>query len=451
MKPQWTRFLLPWVAASHRSGWALKIWNVDESIEGIPRTVDYLEQRRCAPRYLFTTRSEVWVHQCTSGDQNDSLCYCWSIWLWWTQAHSQLPPPTTPRWYFVSYCQAEPSIQHCVGLGFKQKISATKCSFESLSLLEKCSSKLSFPWFIPCTQVNHSSWLPTQHVADLEKNYSLETKWYKLHENKRTGWQHAYLQINHKSTFEYFEYMFSAYQDHDELNGRFRVSAEEFQTISRSMTAGAAGELQHPLLSICIWYKIYLWLLRLQCCISRTTPAENSKPQYFWVIPEPVLPNCRQVLELICLCDCIQEFSSPIRGLLYYTLSTVSFSCLLPVVLSGVVFVFFCFSNTENILVCLSIQLTFLCTKTDIHLSQRMAYQMLLIRIASEGSVPDVPGAKLVLLRSLCFPVSEQDALQIEILQTARYGSESPMSLHHIASLQPRVKLDSSVIILPRF
>lgn len=80
-----------------------------------------------------------------------------------------------------------------------------------------------------------------------------------------------------------------------------------------------------------------------------------------------------------------------------------------------------------------------------------MEYQTLLIQIASDGSVLDAPGAKHVLVRSVCFPVSEQDALQIEIHLTARYGSESPMSLHQIASLQPRVKPDSSVIIILRF
>lgn len=155
---------------------------------------------------------------------------------------------------------------------------------------------------------------------------------------------------------------------------------------------------------------------------------------------------------MVCLYDYIQEVSSPTGGLPYYTLSALSFSCLLTVLLSGVVFVFFCFSNTENILVCLWIQLTFLCAKTDnIHLSQRMEYQILPIQLASEESVPDAPSAKLVLVRSLCFRVSEQDALQIEILLTARCGSERSMSLHHIASLQPRVKPDSSVIILPRF
>lgn len=127
------------------------------------------------------------------------------------------------------------------------------------------------------------------------------------------------------------------------------------------------------------------------------TSRENSKPQYFSAITEPVLPNCRQVLWFICLCDYIQEVSPPTRGLPYYTLSALSFSCLLTVVLSGVVFVLFCFSNTENILVCLWIQLTFLCTRTDnIHLSQRMAYQILLIQIASEGAVPDAPGSKVV-------------------------------------------------------
>lgn len=46
---------------------------------------------------------------------------------------------------------------------------------------------------------------PHTTCGRLGKNDSLETEWYKSHENKWSGWQHTYLQTNHKSTFEYFE------------------------------------------------------------------------------------------------------------------------------------------------------------------------------------------------------------------------------------------------------
>lgn len=140
------------------------------------------------------------------------------------------------------------------------------------------------------------------------------------------------------------------------------------------------------------------------------------------------------------LCDSIQKVSSPTRGLPYYALSAVSFYCLLTVVLSGAVLVFFCFSNAENILICLWMQFTFLCTKPDnIHLSQRMEYHRLLIWIPSEGSVPD--GANLV-------SVSRMHSRQ-------KYFWQQDMDLranvlHQIASLQPRVKPHSSVTILLR-
>lgn len=79
------------------------------------------------------------------------------------------------------------------------------------------------------------------------------------------------------------------------------------------------------------------------------TRRENSKAKYFWVITEPVLPNCRQVLRFVCLCDYIQKVSSPTRGFPYYTLSAVSFSCLLTIVLSRGFFVFFWFLNREHL------------------------------------------------------------------------------------------------------
>lgn len=161
MKPQWTRFLLPWVTAPHRSGQVLKIWTLYVSTEGIPTTLDNLEQRRCGHGYFFTAHSEVWVYQCRPELLTVLLLINQSR-LCWTQAHSQLLPATTPCWYFASYCQAAPSTQNHAALGLKQKISATKCSFKSLPQKSPVP-KTSFPWLIPCTQqlVNHSSWLPT--------------------------------------------------------------------------------------------------------------------------------------------------------------------------------------------------------------------------------------------------------------------------------------------------
>lgn len=117
------------------------------------------------------------------------------------------------------------------------------------------------------------------------------------------------------------------------------------------------------------------------------TSRENSETKYFWVIIEPVLPNCRRVSWFICLFVWLYQ-ESLISHKSVALLHIICCKIFLFAYCSAfrVVFVFFCFSNTENILVCLWIELTFLCIKTDnIHLSQRMEYLTLLIWIASEG------------------------------------------------------------------
>lgn len=174
----------------------------------------------------------------------------------------------------------------------------------------------------------------------------------------------------------------------------------------------------------------------------------------FWVIAEPVLPNCKQVLWFVCLSDYIKEVWFPTQGLPYCTLSAVSFHHPFTAVLLGVVFVLFCFLNTENILVCLWIQLIFPCTKSDNthHLSQGMKYQTLLIQTASKGSVPDpgrcqtCVGKEHVLRKSMSRIHFRSKCTWLQDID-----QKSPMPLDQIASLQPREIPGFSVIILLRF
>lgn len=159
----------------------------------------------------------------------------------------------------------------------------------------------------------HSNWCTTAlnypHTACGRpgKNYGLETDWYNLCENKLSGWQRAYLQTNHKSL--HLNILSNSLQ-HIKI---IRWAEQQLQGLcwgipdylmehgcrgSRWSTAPSAFQLR-------LIQDLFMTSETSVLHKQNDTRRENSKAKYFWVITEPVLPNCRQVLRFVCLFVCV--------------------------------------------------------------------------------------------------------------------------------------------------